>query len=144
MEPRVATIKQRPSSRCYSSVSDMNVSDWEWQGSVCVELAILRVWGHGPHKGVSLQGLGAQLLPGAGTPARPPWVLREATGQVPTAGARSLGVGLVQRLSPQVLWFAVPVRTAGDRRDDAHRAWEPEGPVSGPPSRYDAKAEIHR
>lgn len=78
VEPRVATIKQRPSSRCYSSVSDMNVSDREWQGSVCMELAILRVWGHRPHKrkvhlsGVSgprcSLGLGHQLDPPTPTP----------------------------------------------------------------------------
>lgn len=41
-------------------------------------------------------------------------------------------------------WFAVRVRAPGDRCDDAHCSWEPERPVSGPPSRYDEKAEINR
>lgn len=41
-------------------------------------------------------------------------------------------------------WFAVRVRTPGHRRDDAHRPREPEGPVPGPPSRYDAEAEVNR
>lgn len=39
---------------------------------------------------------------------------------------------------------AVRVRAPGDRRDDAHCAREPQRPVSGPPSRYDAKAEVNR
>lgn len=43
-----------------------------------------------------------------------------------------------------VLWFAVRVRTTGDCCNDAHGSREPERPVSGPPPRYDAKAEINR
>lgn len=32
IEPRVATIKQRPTSRCFPAASDMNVSQWDWVG----------------------------------------------------------------------------------------------------------------
>lgn len=47
-------------------------------------------------------------------------------------------------MSHSALRFAVRVRTPGHCRDDAHCPREPKGPVPGPPSRYDAKAEVNR
>ncbi|EDL18244.1 mCG142121, partial [Mus musculus] len=38
----------------------------------------------------------------------------------------------------------IRVRAPRDCCNDAHGPWEPERPISGPPSRYDAKAEIDR
>ena len=32
IESRVATIKQRPTSRCFPAASDVNVSQWDWVG----------------------------------------------------------------------------------------------------------------
>ena len=62
-------------------------------------------------------------------------------------GQRSVSAshGLGWSATPHsAFWFAVRVRTPGHCRDDAHCPREPKGPVPGPPSRYDAKAEVNR
>lgn len=57
----------------------------------------------------------------------------------------SLWGGGAPRDAPHlVLLFAVRVRAPRHCCNDAHGPWEPERPISGPPSRYDAKAEIDR
>lgn len=73
--------------------------------------------------------------------------VREAGSQMPAAqaaGPDCHGWGWSGPISLRALWFAVRVRTTGDRCDDAHGSREPERPISGPSPRYDAKAEINR
>lgn len=171
VESRVATIKQRPSSRCFPSVSDVNVSGGSsgengW-ASGSTRGAILTASGHVP----ALARPGAQPQASQQEAAPPPvsghavlwaqstgqrsglswtwgWPRSHGTGAVcpgfPGTARPAAGMRLAWRISPCCLWFAVRVRTPGHRRDDAHRAREPEGPVPGPPSRYDAKAEVNR
>lgn len=175
VESRVATIKQRPSSRCYPSVSDVNVSGGSSGGSGRASGSTPRGPGPSsqlratfpalarpepcprpPSRRLLLPGSRATLSSGHRAPASARasagcWGGREATGQVPSlcpgfpgTPGPAAGVRLAWHLSPCHLWFAVRVRAPGHRRDDTHRAWEPAGPVPGPPSRYDAKAKVNR
>lgn len=162
VESRVATIKQRPTSRCFPPVSDMNVSGDSRAG----QRAGLQAHPQGGRAECHLYGFGLHSPPCPDTqpksgrteetllsgvsghswerrPAlRPHWTLRCARKEPGKPRDRHPGPGTP--CHSVSFWLAVRVRAPGYRRDDAHRPGEPEGPVPGPPSRYDAKAEVDR